>query len=152
MWFRIFGTRDAAPGPAALLEHLQTQGLRVEGHFKGDDLGWFGVDFVLPGAGSLHMDRYLAEEEEIRDQLNAWAAWLENSEASETAHRLMQMMIAVTQVFTLQCPRDRFEEEPVEKFCLALCRYLAGQTEGVYQVDNQGFFAPDGKVLIKETV
>ncbi|OAI45877.1 hypothetical protein AYO44_02460 [Planctomycetaceae bacterium SCGC AG-212-F19] len=153
MWFRIFGTRDTIPAPAALLEHLQTQGMRVEGHFKGDDLGWFDVDFVLPGAAQpLHLDRYLTEADDLRDQLNAWAAWLEAQEGSETAHRLMQHMIAVQQLFTLSCPRDRSEEEATAGFCQELCRYLAKQTDGVYQIDNQGFFAPDGKLLIKETV
>jgi len=152
MWFRIFAARDAVPAPAALLEHLHKQGMPVEGHFKGDDLGWFGVDFVVPGdPAPLHLDRYLTEADDLRDQLNAWAAWLESQEGSETAHRLMQHMIAVQQLFTLHCPRDRAEDDTTGRFCEELCRYLAAQTDGVYQIDNAGFFAPDGKLLIKET-
>jgi hypothetical protein len=152
MWFRIFGTRDGAPEPAALLEHLHTLGIKVEGHFKGDDLGWFHVDFVLPDdPAPLTIDRYLAEEDEIRDQLNAWAAWLETQDASEAAHRLMQMMIEVQQIFTLQLSRERADEPPVRQFCGELCRYLAGQTKGVFQLDNQGFFGPEGQLLVKES-
>src|SRR5262245_5503477 len=125
MWFRVFGTSQVAPEPAALLEHMQNQGLKIEGHFKGDDLGWSGVDFILPDrAEPLHMDRYLTEEDDIRDQLNAWAAWLETTGESARATHLMQLMIGTNQVFTLECPRDRVEESVVEKFCLNLCRYL----------------------------
>jgi hypothetical protein len=151
MWFRVFGTSDLAPEPAALLEHLHGTGIAVEGHFKGDDLGWFGVDFVLSGnAEPLHMDRYLAEEDEIREQLNAWAAWLETVDDPVRSGQLMQLMITANQVFALECPRHRAEEAGVERLCLALCGYLARRTAGVYQVDNCGFFAADGKLLVKE--
>ncbi len=152
MWFRIFGTLAKAPEPAALLDHLHKHEIRVEGHFKGDELGWFNVDFVLPGDPTpLHLDRYLAEEDDIRDQLNAWAAWLETQDASETAHRLMQMTIEVQQVFTFQLSRDQADEPSVRQFCAELCRYLARETKGVFQVDTQGFFGPEGQLLIKES-
>ena len=29
-------------------------------------------------------------------------------------------------------------------------RYLAAATQGVYQVDDQGFFSPDGTLLLQE--
>jgi hypothetical protein len=151
MWFRVFGTEELAPEPAALLECLNAFGVPVEGHFKGDDLGWFGVDFIVPGdTQPLHMDRFLAEEDDIRDQLNAWAAWLETVDDPVRSGQLMQLMISANQVFTLECPRDRAEEAAVEEFCVNLCRYLARQTVGIYQVDNRGFFAADGKLLVKE--
>ena len=95
------------------------------------------------------MDRFLAEEDDIRDQLNAWAAWLETARES-AATQLMQLMIGANQVFALECPRDRVEDEQVERFMLGLCRFLAKKTHGVYQIDNRGFFAPDGKLLVKE--
>lgn len=151
MWFRVFGTSETAPEPAALLEHLHKQGVKVEGHFKGDDLGWFGVDFVLPGGTEpLHMDRYLAEEDEIRDQLNAWAAWLETINDPVRSGQLMQLMIGANQVFTLDCPRHRLEQRGVEDFCQELCQHLARIASGVYQVDNGGFFAADGTLLVRE--
>jgi hypothetical protein len=151
MWFRVFGTSEKAPAPAALLEYFDKEGLKVEGHFKGDDLGWFGVDFVLSESTEpLHLDRYLAEEEEIRDQLNAWAAWLETIDDPARSGQLMQLMIGANQVFTLECPRDRLEEKGVAHFCQELCQYLARASNGVYQVDNRGFFAADGKLLVKE--
>jgi len=151
MWFRIFGIRETAPEPAALLEHLHGQGLEVEGHFKGDDHGWFQVDFLLAGdARPLHLERYLTTEDDIRDDLHSWAAWVELANDPAHSNRLMQLLIGANQVFTLPCPRDRFEESGVEHLCLTLCRFLAAQTGGVYQVDSRGFFDPNGKLLISE--
>src|SRR5262249_24637788 len=151
MWFRVFSLSTTAPEPAALLEHFERKGLKVEGHFKGDDLGWFKVELVLPeGAATLTMDRYLVKEDDVRDDLNAWAAWLETFEDDPTAARLMQHVVSTSQLFTLDCPRDRAEQFPVGTFCQDLCRYLAQQTQGVYQIDTSGFFAPDGRRLVKE--
>ena len=31
-----------------------------------------------------------------------------------------------------------------------VCQFLARQTDGVYQADGQGFFAPDGSLLLQE--
>jgi hypothetical protein len=151
MWFRVFGTSAAAPEPAALLEHLRGLGVNVEGHFKGDDLGWFGVDFIMSGNPEpFHLDRYLAEEDDIRDDLNAWAAWLESVEDPAQSVRLMQLMIGSNQMFTMEIPRHRAEEAEVDRFCVILCRYLAAKTAGAYQVDGQGFFDANGKLLVKE--
>lgn len=62
-------------------------------------------------------------------------------------------MIGTTQLFTLRVPEEEDEEAdgPAEDLCLAACRFLARETEGVYQVDGQGFFAPDGTLLLQET-
>ena len=42
-WYRVFGTNDTEPDPAALLEHLQQLGFEVTGKFRGDDQGWFSA-------------------------------------------------------------------------------------------------------------
>lgn len=151
MWFRIFAIQDAAPEPAELVEHLRGQGLDVAGHFSGDEAGWFKVDLVLAGQPPpIRLERYLASADDIRDELNAWAAWLETVDENPRAPHLMQHLISSQQVFTFDCPRDRFEEAAVAKLCLGLCRYLSRQTRGIYQIDQQGFFAPDGQLLVKE--
>jgi hypothetical protein len=151
MWFRVFGTSEVAPEPAAILERLHGLGLKAEGHFHGDEQGWFEVDFVLPDLPEpLRLERFLSSEEDIRDQLNAWAAWLETAADNPHYGRLMQQVISTQQVFTLQCPRHRLEEPPVERFCTELSRYLASRTRGVYQVDGRGFFAPSGELLVGE--
>ncbi len=151
MWFRVFGTNDVQPDPAALLEHLKGLGVAVPGHFGGDQHGWFRVDFpYADGSPPLRMERYLVGEDEIRDDLNAWAAWLETQEEHPNVPRLMQHMISTKQVFTLRCPRDAHDEQVVRTLCVGVCQFLARQTAGVYQIDTCGFFAPDGRELLRE--
>jgi hypothetical protein len=63
---------------------------------------------------------------------------------------LMQQLISTTQLFTLEQPWEGGKGTPVERVCLEVCRFLAGETAGVYQIDHQGFFAADGKLLVEE--
>ncbi len=152
MWFRVFGTNEVQPGPAQLMEHLQgLAGNKGQGKFTGDDRGWFRAEFTLVrGAKPIVLERFLVEEEAIRDELNAWAAWLETAEHCPNSQRLMQQVINTRQLFTLQPPLDPVLENPVEEACLGICRYLSRETGGVYQVDNKGFFSSDGMLVVKE--
>lgn len=151
IWFRVFGASETAPEAGALLEHLHGEGIAVEGHFKKDDFGWFQADFLLSADSQpLHLNRYLAEADDVRDDLNSWAAWLETIDDAVLSGQLMQLMIGANQVFTIPCARDRFEEHTVREFLEMLCRYLAKTTQGVYQVDTRGFFNPEGKLLVNE--
>jgi hypothetical protein len=149
-WFRVFGTNETQPAPAALLEHLHTLGFEVAGHFRGDEQGWFRAELVLGEEEPIPLERFLTREDDIRDQLNTWAAWLETVAGSPHQARLMQHIISTTQLFTLERPVETLDEEPVEQMCLVLCRFLATATDGVYQVDNHGFFAADGALLVRE--
>jgi hypothetical protein len=150
-WYRIFGSNDVQPAPAALLEQVHALGVPVTGSFKGDDLGWFRAELVIGDDKTpLPVERYLAGEEGIRAELNTWAAWLEAAGEAPEHHRLMQQMIATTQVFTLG-PINPDHEPAAGPVCVALCRFLAGATAGVYQADGQGFYAADGTLLVPES-
>jgi hypothetical protein len=149
MWFRVFGTNDAQPQPAALLEHLAAEGLEVTGQFRGDDLGWFRAELAC-GPDSLPLERYLVSEEGIRAELNNWAAWIETCEGNPHQGRLMQHMISTTQLFTLRQPLQPADRALVEKVCVAVCQHLARETAGVYQADARGIFAADGALLLRE--
>jgi hypothetical protein len=145
MWYRVFGSSEVEPPPPALLEFLQTLDPGIRGHFRGDDLGWFAVELRLPEGGIMTLERFLSTEDDIRAELNHWAAWVESN--GEDVHRLMQQIISTKQVFTLRIE----DEEADEALYVDLCRYLAGITEGVYQIDGQGFFDAAGGRLIAET-
>lgn len=145
MWFRVFGLNDNQPDPAAVLELLHGLGGEVSGHFHGDDLGWFRAELLLGGT-PLSLERYLTAEDDLRNDLNTWAAWLESVPANPHQGQLMQHMIGTKQLFTLQVPSDANCQDRVTN----LCRFLARQTDGVYQVDQQGFFAVDGNLLVPE--
>jgi hypothetical protein len=151
LWYRVFGSNDAQIPPAALLEHLAGFGSKATGRFRGDDRGWFHAELALPEeGGQIELERYLAEEEGIRDELNTWAAWLETQEDNPQHGRLMQHVIASRQVFTLHLAETAEGGAEGAGVCQSLCRFLAAQTAGVYQVDGQGIFAADGALLVKE--
>lgn len=151
MWLRVFSIKEHCPEPANLLEHLQGQGFVVRGDFGGDALGWFRADLRLEGEDEpIHLQRYLTNEEDLRDELNGWAAWLETIENNKYVRRLMQHMVGSNQVFTFQLEPDLDEDDPAFQLCFAACRFIAQETQGVYQIDHRGFYAPDGALLVHE--
>ena len=144
MWYRIFGSNDTEPSPAAVLGHLNGLGVAVSGKFHGEGGDWFGAELLVAGKVPLGVERFLASEEGIRAELNSWAAWLETCAPEAEQARLMERMIQVRQLFTLQRPDDAAEAVPV---CEALCQFLARATDGTYQIDGRGLFAADGTLL-----
>jgi hypothetical protein len=154
-WFRVFSRGAAAVEPAALLEHLHGRGFPVTGHFRGDDRGWFRAELVFADdAPPVVVERYMADEEGIRLELNSWAAWLEEQEDNAHAVSLMERLIVTREVFTLhqavEDADDLDDADLAERLCLTCCRYLAVATDGVYQADHHGFFAADGTPLVPE--
>jgi len=151
-WCRVFGSNQVEPEPAALLEELQRLGYdEVTGKFRGDEHGWFSAQIAFaPSLPPLEIERYLSTEDDIRAELNTWAAWLETLEENPHATRLMERIIRTTQLFTL---RQLFRLMPVVNpghVNWTVSQFLARQTDGVYQVDGAGFFAPDGTLLVRK--
>jgi hypothetical protein len=128
-----------------LLEHLHAAGLPAVAHFRGDDLGWTGGELVLDKR-SVSVERYLTKEDDLRDDLNTWAGWLE-TRADQPRHReMMQHVIGTKQLVTVRTPPG----SELERLCEETCLWLARQTDGVYQIDGRGFFAADGTMLVPE--
>lgn len=151
MWFRVFGGNEVQPEPDGILAYLHARGYEAEGHFRADDDGWFEAVLDLTKIGvALRMNRFMAAEEGIRAELNNWAAWLETREDQPHSEPLMRRMIGVKQIFVWFFPEHLKNGGSLEKLCRQMCQYLAGLTEGVYQVDGQGFFDKDGVLLVPE--
>lgn len=152
-WFRVFGTGDALIEPVAVVQHFGSLGVQARGKFRGDDLGWFEGEFIIDDAYTLLLERYL-EDDAIRPALNSWAAWLEETEESRYHPWLMEHVIRTRQLFCLHRPSEESGEPltgpTVEEVCTGLCRILARETDGIYQVDGQGFFDADGLLLVGE--
>ena len=88
---RIFGRTLTEVSPSALAEHLLAAGLTVTPHFRGDDLGWTGGTLTLPGTGSpMQLERFLTVEDELRADLNNYAAELETMDYNPNHVMLMQ--------------------------------------------------------------
>lgn len=130
MWHRVFGLNDLMPQPG----EMQARFGWGEIHVRGDDLGWTSLE-----AGALRIERYLADADDIRDDLDAWAAWIESRAPEPQQTALMQQIISTKQLLT-------FQAESGED----LARFLAAKTAGLYQIDSRGLFAADGTLLVGE--
>jgi hypothetical protein len=151
MWYRVFGLNDTIPDPGALLEYLHAAGLPVVGHFRGDGPDWSGGQLALrAGTTPVFLERYRTADDDLRDDLNTWAAWLETQDHDPRHRALMQHVIGTRQLVTLRKPLDWPDEVALDRLCDAACQHLARQTDGVYQADGQGFCAADGTLLLQE--
>jgi hypothetical protein len=150
MWHRVFCRSAAEVLPAELLARVQAPGRTVEGRFKGDDLGWTAAEFDLGAGTPVHAERYLTDTDDIRDDLNTWAAWLETMDFSPHHGPLMERVVQTKQMVTIRRPADHPNESAVEDVCRTLCRVLAEARDGVYQIDGAGWFAADGTLLLEE--
>ena len=155
-WYRVFGRNDFPVDSPALLEWLRAREPDATGRFRGDELGWFEALLELPSISPpLIVERFLTKEDDIRGELNTWAAWLESIGETAEHARLMQQVIATVQLFTLHQGLDDDAEESEESYhvqtlCLNLCQFLARSTDGIFQIDGRGFFAADGNLLVAE--
>jgi len=82
--------------------------------------------------------------------LNAHAADLETRDYSPNAGPLMRHVIQAQQLVTLRKPIDAPDEVALDRVLTEACRFLAARTDGVYQIDDLGWFAADGTLLVQE--
>jgi hypothetical protein len=150
MWYRVFASQLTDLPPSALVEALHEQDFAVESHFRGDDLGWFGCEFRLGVGTPVYLERFLAKEDEIRDDLNTWAAWVEAQHYEPRRFDLMEKIVQTRQLFALRKPIDHSDEVTLDRFCLAVVQWLAKETGAVYQIDGKGFFDAAGGSVLEE--
>jgi hypothetical protein len=150
MWYRVFGTNEMHIAPEAILADLHGHGWDVTGEFRRDEAGWFQATVAFADTAPIHVERFLSSEEGIRGELNNWAAYLETCDYSPRYSRLMEHVIQTKQLITIRRPLDSANEVLVDAICSRLARYLARATDGIYQIDQQGFFDPDGVLLLEE--
>ena len=150
MWLRVFCPDPAEVPPADLAGHLHALGFAYEPHFKGDTHGWTTGE-LRPASGSpVLLARYLTKEDDLRDDLNAYAAELETQTYSPNNGMLMEKVIQTKQMVTVRKPIDHADEAALDRLCDALIGFLATRTGGVYQIDTRGWFTADGTLLLQE--
>ncbi|HLN27154.1 MAG TPA: hypothetical protein VK395_05380 [Gemmataceae bacterium] len=150
-WYRVFGSNDRQPAAEAIARHLQGLGIEAAIEVDEDDLGWYRLIIGLAVRGqNLRIERFLSSEQGVRAELNTWAAWLETREENPHHESLMQRIIATSQLIAWQCPGERPAILESASPSIELCRLFAGATDGIYHVDDQGFFNADGALLVKE--
>jgi hypothetical protein len=62
----------------------------------------------------------------------------------------MEWVIQTRQLITIRKPIDYPDEVALERLCLELSRWLSHQIEGVYQIDNKGWFSESGELRLEE--
>ena len=148
---RVFCRSDANLPPADLVSVLIHQGFTLIPHFKGDDLGWTGGTLILPGGGSpVQIDRFLTDADELRPDLNRFAAELETLDYSPNHRPLMEWVIQTRQMVAFRRPIDHADEATLDRLCDALAQTIAGRLEGVYQMDGRGWYSASGELLLEE--
>ncbi len=149
LWYRIFGRSRTPVEPAAVREFLQTLDVSAAIEFEPDGSEWTSATLGFAGQ-SIQVERFLAEDEGIRTELNTWAAYLETCDFSPNSVPLMEHMIQTCQLFTVRRPVLVPDEELVEQMCQDLAEFLAQKVDGVYQVDEEGFFDTEGRLIVPE--
>ena len=139
-WVRVFGRSEAGPDLDRLCRVLQARvpGLAITS--QDGTRGWEHLE-LRGSSESLTIERFWRDEEGIRGELQAWAAWLETVPANPHAERLMAHFIQTQQVFTMQCDTGT-------EFAAMVGGVLAAEVEGVWQMDGKGVFDAGGELLV----
>jgi hypothetical protein len=147
LFYRVFGRGDGVPSAEQLCR--QVGGELQPSLPAGGDV-WYRLEIGLGPGGSLTLERYTAEDEGFRAELNTWAAYLETCDYSPHHSALMEWVIQSKQLFILRQPIDCPDEARAERCCRDLCQYLARQCQGIYQIDEVGFHDTAGHLLVAE--
>jgi len=150
MWYRVFCRSAEEMPPGDLLAHVREQGIPVEARFRWDNLGWTAADFILGQGTPVFAERYLTDTDDLRNDLNTWAGYLETLDYSPNSIPLMERVIQTKQLITLRKPLGHSDEVGVDRLCEFLSRALATASDGIYQVEGNGWYAADGELLVKE--
>jgi hypothetical protein len=149
MWCRVFSANETMPQPASVQQFLAAKGIDAPLVVTGDDLGWTSIEF---GDGQsqegLRIDRYLTDEDELRDELDTWAAWVESMSNDLDAIGLMQSIISTRQLFTIRA--NEREESSINELQVQIGQWLAQETNGICQIDGLGFFSSTGSNLLAD--
>lgn len=148
LFWRAFGRSDLMPDQEALSAFLAGHGLVIT--FPSAPEGWFRAEIAFDENEPLVLERWLADEEGVRTELNAWAGFLETCDYNPHHVALMERCIQTRQLFIVKKPMDCPDEVRADGACERLMQYLAAQTEGVYQADGRGFFSAEGEHLLQE--
>ena len=146
MWYRVFASIPDEPDPIALVEHLHGLGFPFSPHFTGDDLGWTSARFEFEESPPLTVNRFLTKADDLRNDLNAYAAELETMDDQSASGMLMERVIQTQQMFTIEKTAGH------EGMCEAVANWLAGRTAGVIQIDGTGWQDATGALLVRETL
>ncbi|MGL4423893.1 MAG: hypothetical protein ACRCZF_24775 [Gemmataceae bacterium] len=150
MWYRVFGATAAACAPSHIAAALAAAGLPIQPHFRGDDLGWTTGQLLWPPEPPIDLARYLTKEDDLRADLNAYAAELETMNYHPAHLKLMERVIQAQQLITIRKPVSAADESRLEEILMVLVQHLAQACDGVIQIDGVGWHDGAGTLLLPE--
>ena len=149
MWYRVFCRSNDLQPPPEIIARLRREGLAVEGSFNPNDRGWTTAELRLGAGTPVFVERYRTADDDLRNDLNTWAAVLETMDYSTNNVRLMEHVIQAQQMFTVRKPVSHANESGIEDLCRTLCMELAA-ADGVFQIEDDGWYSADAVLLLKE--
>lgn len=143
-WLRVFSAASTEPNVAALENELRRRWPGLTLAVVGDDQGWYECSVLIAEKPSgCVLQRYLREEEQVKGELSAWAAWVEEQPPGPNNELVMARLATAQQVFTLTMGSD-------VQLARAAAQWLATATDGIWHEDADGFFAADGTMLLRD--
>jgi hypothetical protein len=150
MWYRVFCRSADTLEPRELVARLTSHARPVRGDFQPDGREWRTGALKLGGGTPVYVERFRTAEDDLRNDLNTWAAVLETMDHSPNHARLMEHVIQTQQLFTIRKPLDHANESALDDVCRRLCLELAGAGDGVFQVEDEGWYSEGGTLLLRE--
>ena len=150
MWYRVFCRSTDSLDPRELVARLATPGRPVRGAFQPDDRTWSSGALQLGSGTPIYVERFGTAEDDLRNDLNTWAAYLETLDYSPNHTRLMEHVVQTQQLFTIRKPLDHPTESAVDDLCRGLCGELATAGDGIFQIEDEAWYSADGTLLLQE--
>ncbi len=149
-WSRVFGSLDQNPDSARLERATRELVSQAKVQFKLNDLGWYHAEIRWGEGSPLTIETYGAADPSVRNDLNTWADDIETCDYSPNAPMLREKVALAKQLITLRRPIDHQDELGLDRLMSGLAQHLALETDGVYQIDEAGFFDKNGGLLLEE--
>lgn len=155
-FMRVLTKTTNSPTLAVLCESLEQAGFAFTTFPDKEDERFAAADWKSlhlaydERSHSVMLDRSVRgqEERELEEDLEEFAEQLKALEAEEVKKKQVEELLAETnQIFACYIPDDMLEQgwEMVEK----LMETLLEMTDGVLQVDGEGFFDKEGDMMLE---
>jgi hypothetical protein len=150
-WIRVFGTNDHVPRASDVMGYVLRCGLTIESEVLGEDAAWeqlllrheFDSEPVM-------LERLSPDDPELADEVEPLLDWLGGAAAPDPDMALRRILQRARQIYIVGVPDSAQIGTPGGQLTILLARFLCRFTEGTYQVDHEGFYDPQGKLLVRD--
>lgn len=150
-WIRVFGTNQQTPRASEIQTSLLRCGMFVQSDVDGDDGSWEQVRLRHELASeSVQLELLPPDDPELADEIEPILDWLSEQPGSPNAQVLRETLSRVSQVYIIGVPDSAQLGTPNGQMTILLARLLSRWSDGLYQVDNEGFYDRHGTLLQRD--